>query len=135
MALDLSNLSIVDNSLVENGVWFEFADGAAFKLASVTTPAYRKYLREKKNPYEKAGIELKDKQEEEINLRGFAEHVLIDWRGLEENGKPLKYSPGAAYELLTKYDQITKFLLDKAVDMENYRVKQKEVATGKRKKS
>lgn len=86
-----------------DGVWVDIGKEARLKIARIGNPAYKETFRRLAKPYQRqirTGT-LSDEVAERILAQSLAESVLLDWEGLEENGKPLPYSKKAALDLLT----------------------------------
>ena len=92
----------IDPGKVETGVWKTLYEdetsGDKFEICVTKIPnrAYNQLLTRLQKPYQKlrrAGGEIPTKESEEITARAIAETVLLDWRGLTENGKAIAYDP------------------------------------------
>jgi hypothetical protein len=92
-----------DLDLEENGVWVDIGDGGMLLIARLGNPHHQAAIRRISKPH-KALIRNKTINEElsdELLLKAMAEAILLDWKGLEDDkGKTIKYSKGAAYDLL-----------------------------------
>lgn len=76
----------VDPDKAANGVWTEFAPGIRVLVARANNPAYQAKVRELSKPYQakiRAGTMDDDKMQQLIR-RAFAECVLLDWEGIDE---------------------------------------------------
>jgi len=92
-----------DLDLEENGVWVDLGDGGSILVARWDNPHYQKFVREALRPH-RAAIRkrtLSDEISDDVVLRAYANTILLDWKGLEDDkGKAIKYSIEAAYDLM-----------------------------------
>ncbi len=89
-----------------DGVWQELGEDAGVKVARLGNPeaqnAYRRIPRPMRRQIE-AGT-LANKQSLEFLSKFLADHILKDWRGFVDNGKPVpSYTPEEGKKYLTKY--------------------------------
>lgn len=84
----------------EEGVWIDFAEGIRLKIARARNIKYMEYLRDLVEPVR--GDIRHDKLEAEsfaeILLKVRAKTILLDWKNIEEAGKPVLYSVEKAEE-------------------------------------
>lgn len=82
---------------------FAWADGAEFLIAPAGNDAFRKKLEQLERPYKKRILRgtLDQEKRDEIFLTAFAGTVLLDWRGLTDNGQPYPFSEKNAVALMT----------------------------------
>jgi len=92
-----------DVNLIENGVWVLMDEGYEVKIRSSSSDAVRKMeqrqLERDKRFYRKGKmvpLEIREKNQTEL----LCEAVVLDWRGIEKNKKPLKWSVEGGYEIL-----------------------------------
>lgn len=120
----------VDPLAVEEGVWATYLGGSAFKLRRPGA-AYRQRLVElyresggtgdnKDDTSVEAGLKALD-----IYRRAAAEHLLVDWKGVSENGVEVPYSQERAYAILSnpRYMDFHDFVENFVNNRENYRAK------------
>lgn len=87
--------------------------------------------------------ELSDAEIIDVNARVMAKTILVGWEGLEEEGHaapevtgdpspdvPIEYSPGKAYEVLSKFRRLYKFVLKTARRIDEQRGRLEEDQTG-----
>lgn len=105
--MNISNYELAEDK--KDGTWFRF-DGAEFLIAYAHRPAfYRAHDRmSRKYP------EHKLKADPALRLRSgaelLAECILLDWRGVNENGKPIPYSKETAVKLLMKIEPLREWV-------------------------
>ena len=115
--MDIKKLEITAKE--ESGVWFQHGD-ARFLVCSVEKPAYKRLCAAKRRPYRKQILRgtVPDETMDKLATEAMAEHLLIGWEGVTENGKAVPYSKEKATEYLTKYpkfaDLISEFAFDQA---------------------
>lgn len=91
-----------DINKATNGVWVPLWDGRV-KIARADNKNYRKAFAEKLKPYrrEVQNKSLPDETLQRIVLECFAETILLDWEGFEEDDKPLPYSKEKVIEIMS----------------------------------
>lgn len=129
--LDLKSLR-VDPELATAGTWVKFS-GAEFLIArfnnraaenarAVLSLEFYTELAAKDGEVSEAD----EKAFRELQNRVMADHVLKDWKNVGLDGKELKFSPDAAYEILNDegYDDLRQFIQNEALKRENYITKE-----------
>jgi hypothetical protein len=100
--MDLGKLRL-DPKKSEEGVWCELDHETSVLIGRINSPHYRQTLREKMMPYvedirnDTYGQETQDK----VTAETIAAAVLLDWKGLKENGEEVPYSEEKAVEYLS----------------------------------
>lgn len=112
----------------QEGAWIELGDGAAILVARMGNPAYEKCLRRLRRPLQSAirAKTVTDDQILKIVIRASAEFILLDWRGMFEDGKPLAYSVDVAERILTEVKDFREMVYGFAADAEIYRQEETE---------
>ena len=117
MSFDLSSTYLNDDS-AENGVWVEFFEGARLRIASSENPKYRAALAKqaRANKIKLDGDPHPDtvRLTTQITCRAMADHILLDWEGIQVNGQEFPYSKQNALEALLKSPQLRDFVSDQA---------------------
>lgn len=111
-----------DERASNEGVWVPIGGGAELKVARSNNDAAVEYRDARMKPYrrqQQAGI-MDDAVEEEIIRDTIARHVLLDWRGMTDDGEEVPYSREEAEERL-KNDDFLVFVAGIAADRENFR--------------
>ena len=119
----------------EQGVWVEYAAGVEFRIARLNNPAYQKCLRKllKADGRRFRRRRPTDENAEKLTNRALAQHVLVDWRNLEdEDGSPIPYSVEKALEILSdpQYHDIRDFVVEVATDSDVFAAEEREDAEG-----
>lgn len=122
--MDINQLR-TDLSAEEQGVWVTYQGDVQFKLARIDNPRYTAKLAAAIKPHRKAirTDTMPDKDLLEITTAVLAETVVLDWKGIEEDGKPVKYSVEKAKEFLLdpSLKDVTEWICTFAKDAANYR--------------
>ena len=120
--MDLKKEFAFDETLSVEGVWVSIGDGADLLVARMNNPKYRKHLRRALLPYTRRGGTMSEKQNREVLVDATANCILLDWKGMSEDGKVLKYSVEEAKRLFFDYEDFFQLVIGLAADNENYRV-------------
>lgn len=126
MKTNLDELFSTSKEVEKNGIWFNIGDGLGFRIkrfggynSSEMKKAYAKFYK----PYAKLiekGL-LPEEKEKEINTQVWVESCLIDWRGVEIDGKEEKFSSEKAVELMVKLPELLDTLVDMSQDTSNFK--------------
>jgi len=104
MGMKLSSIAI-DSDKSENGIWKEVALGTGFEclIARHTNSRFRAELeRRLMDITRESSKEPTAKQYSDATLKAFCSHILLDWRGIEDDDdQPIPYSSEKAYEILS----------------------------------
>lgn len=108
----------------KKGVWIPIGEGAELLIARWGNPDMIKVSERLMEPAEirqafRHGA-LSEEKAQEINTEIMAEAILLNWRGLEENGKAIPYSKEKAIELLRIKD-FSGLVTQISKTQENYR--------------
>ena len=111
------------------GVWQEVGLGAELKIARAGNPKYTEYLRQLAKPY-RARLRRRDIPEdiaEAITIKALAKHVLLDWKGIEdEHGELIPYSVEKAENLLKEYPDFRELVAVLSDDMTLFQIESDE---------
>lgn len=115
-----------DRQKATEGGWIPFFEDLEFKIASAATNDYKKAIAKKTKPFVRK-IRAGTVDEQELNYVTapvIAKYLLLDWKGLTENGEEVPYSVEKATELLRNPDllDLRLFVLEEANTSENFRV-------------
>lgn len=130
--LDINSLA-VDPTLSEEGTWIEYL-GARFKIARANNrkaKALRSRLVLDNWDLLQADGEAADTKAREIDTKVIAHAVLLDWDGVADGEKPLKYTPelGEKYLSDPRFSDLYSFIEIASNNRANFREKaEKEVA-------
>jgi hypothetical protein len=112
--------------LEENGVWFDVSDGVGFlcrRFGGYNSEKVKKSLAKHYKPYAKQ-IELgtfpREKQLE-IMFRVFVESCVIDWKGVEIDGKQEPFSVEACVKLFCSLPDLGDTIVEHASKSDVFR--------------
>lgn len=121
--MDIRKLFGTNRRAEEAGVWVDLGQGARVKVARDTSPAYRKRLQDVIRPYRGAiaANALDDRQAHALFAEAAAGTLLLDWDGIEIDGKPVPFSVAAAEQLMEEVPDFYKTIKSFAEDAALYR--------------
>ena len=119
--MDLKKEFSFDEDLSNDGVWVSIGEDAKVLIARMNNERYRKGLRKAVLPYTRRGTSMTEAQNREVLARMTAKYILLDWKGITEDGQELKYSEEESYRLLTEYEDFFHLAVGIASDADNYR--------------
>ena len=105
MSFDLSTLK-TDVNLETDGVWVDYLGGSRLLVARNNNSKYRSFISMKYKQHRMVidrGGKEGDALAEKIQIEGIARHVLLDWEGVEVDGKPQKYTWELGQKALTEF--------------------------------
>lgn len=120
--MDLKKEFGTDKSLELEGVWQELGDGASVLVARAGNRNHAEELKRLTAPYRrqislgKLGAEVWEK----ISIESMASCVLLDWKGIKDDGKVVPYSQANALRLLTDYPDFRDMISALANEMSAY---------------
>jgi hypothetical protein len=120
--MDLNTLK-TDPKAEQEGVWVTIDDKTSLKIARINNERYKTETRRKLAPHKRAirNETLADSVMVPILGEVMADAILLDWRGMEENGQPLPYSRGKAAQVLTESPEFRNLVVELASDRELFR--------------
>jgi len=122
--MDINELK-VDATLETEGRWVPISDDAEILVARLYNPNFNRVLEAKRKPHGRRV--LKDvKLQERLFRETLAETVLLDWKGMTEGGKPIKYSKETALRFLTDVREFANIVTAAADDLENFQKDEEE---------
>lgn len=123
MSFDLNQLR-TDADAETQGVWTDaLVPKARFKIARLNNPDFQAAFAKAQKPYQDSGIEMPDSEKEEVVTNLTAEFILLDWEGIELDGKPLKYSVANAKMVLSTFKELRGKIVAFASSFANYKAK------------
>jgi len=121
-------------SLETDGVWHPVQDGFEIKIARIGNPNYNLAMQalsltSSGSSFGKDKTTISD--DELVSI--LASTVVVDWKGLTEQGKEVKYSVKKAKEILLdpRYQDLRRWVIRMASDATNYREEAINEAMGK----
>lgn len=105
------------------GVWEDFGGGCKVLIARIGNENYSKVFRRISKPYQNAirrGT-LGNEKAEDLLIQAMAESIVLDWKGMEEDGKPVKYSKEECMRVLKAYKDFRDEISERAGSMELFK--------------
>lgn len=128
MSLDIFAHYATDESLENDGAWFDLGGDAKVKVARSGNPRYAKKLTalyEKNKKVLDLGGDAADKLSNDMMVEVLAETILLDWKGLSFKKQELPYSVENSKMLLSVKD-FRRVIAGFSEDVEAYRVKEEQ---------
>jgi hypothetical protein len=128
MALDIFKQFATDDSLENNGTWFEIGGGASLLVARNGNRKYARIISKLVEQHRKVldlDDELSEKKNEEIMIEAMANALLLGWKNIEYKGEKLEYSVENAKKLLAIRD-FRSLVMRLSDDTNAYRLKEEE---------
>ena len=119
---DIKKLFGTDAKKEQEGVWYDIAEGLRMKIARIGNPNYQKRFQAISKPYRRSirrGT-LSDDIAEKLLVQCLSETIVLDWTGVEDEGKEIPYSVEASIALLTKYPELRGYINDIANELEGF---------------
>ncbi len=119
--MDIAKLRVSEQK-IEQGVWLDY-DGSEFLVASSRSHRYRRAVERAHRRYESTirRKALSSDESDRIMHAIHAETILLDWRGVTEDGKPVAYSKEACMRLLASVPEFYDWLVEVAANVEVFR--------------
>ena len=119
------NLPKVDIDQSEKGTWVDYDEKVSFLIARDGNKPYQNALK-KMYKFHKRAIEnstMSNEKADDLLCEIVSKHILLDWKGINSEGKPFLYTPENSYELLSTpdYFEIREWIALESKNMENYR--------------
>ena len=103
-----------DKDKEKDGVWEDLGDGCSVLVARYGNQsmvnAYRKYPRVFRQRLESGQVD--DDKSSNIMSKVMADTILLDWKGLKEDGKEVVYSKEECVRVLTEYPDIRTMIFE-----------------------
>ena len=123
--MDLKKSYGTNKVLESEGVWITVDATTKLKVARAGNQAYFNALQDlvKKAGYSQFQIskgKIPNEVMADIVLQAIGQSVLVDWEGVEDEGKAVKYSHDNAYALLKKYPDFADDVMSIANNVSNF---------------
>ena len=115
--MNINDLKIVEEKAA--GTWFEYGEGAAFLIASNERTAYQRAVTKATRKYPPHKVKNDPAIQTEIAVAAAAEALLLDFKGLDEDGKAMKNTLENRIKIL-KVPTLRNWIADKATDLSNF---------------
>jgi hypothetical protein len=126
MKTNLDTLFKTSDSMETTGIWMTVSEDVGFlvkRFGGYNTPKVKAATAKYYKPYARL-IEngtIAPEKEKEIMTKIFVESSLMDWKGIEIDGKPAPFSKEVATEFLLSLPELAESLLSYASDSKNYK--------------
>ena len=111
-----------DKDKEKNGVWEDLGDGCSVLVArygnQAMVNAYRKYPRVLRQRLESGQVD--DDKSSTIMAKVMADTILLDWKGLKEDGKEVAYSKEECVRVLIEYPDVRTMIFEIANEAQLY---------------
>ena len=115
-----------DETMESEGIWFQISDSIGFrikrfggsnslKVKASLAKYYKPFARQVENGT------MDPVKEKEIMTKVFVESCMIDWKGIEIDGKIVEYSIETAIQFFTNLPELMETLITYSQDSKNYR--------------
>jgi hypothetical protein len=132
--MDISKIKI-DTKAQNDGVTVELFPGVTVTVRSTATNEYRNALQRevrKQRRFIDANIPIPAEIMDGVVARLLAEHVIVGWSGLTEDGKPFAFTPENVAKIVSdpEYRQMRDMIADIAGENETFRRREVSDAKG-----
>lgn len=147
MPFDIANLKI-DSRAAQSGVWFDYATGQRvsdkgpfnserlyLRLARMNNPKFTEAYTKLLTSGARRARRISGENTDENMKQAVAEAVLIDWKNMLEDGKPIRYSTQTAIRLFNEAPDFFQDVISIAAQLEGYRQVSTEEISGNSPKS
>lgn len=128
------NIGVTDPKAELDGVWVDYPlnPDIKLKIARFMNAHHEKTLKRLRKPYTTYNKSPSDEQERKIFIESIAEAILLDWKGIEEDGKQIKYSKDEAVRIMSMDEarDFRDFIASVSAEMETFR-KERVAESGK----
>lgn len=126
--MDIFKKYATDATLEKEGVWVDIGEGARVRVARSDNPNFVKCLQSKAKPYrvQSRNRTLSDEVANKVLIETMAETILLDWDGIQKDGKTLPYSKENAVLLLTDLKDFRRIITELADESETFRKQEME---------
>ena len=90
-----------DEKLEEEGTWVDCGDGLELKVTRLFNDRFTRLMAAKRKPLGRR-VDRDPKLAQTILIEVMAECILLDWKGLKDGDKPIKFSKVTALDLMTR---------------------------------
>lgn len=125
MKTNLDTFFKMDEEVEKTGVWFNISDTVGFLIKPFrpSNPNVKRAMASYFKPYARQ-IEMgtmDPRDEREVMAKVFVNSSLVDWKGVEIDGKLTPFSKDVAVQFLTGLEPLFETLMTHAQDFKNYK--------------
>jgi hypothetical protein len=107
------------------GVWVDCGDDLEIKVTRMFNASFNRAIATKRKPHGRRfdrSLELQEK----VLIEVMADVVILDWKGLTDGGKAVKFSKSKALEFLTDSRDFRNLVSQIADDISNFQIETQE---------
>ncbi len=130
--MDFKKTFATNRTKEEEGVWFKGPEGSEYLVARQGNKSFNKLMAEVAKPHRKL-IEMGKADEElvtEITAEVVSRTILLDWRGVTDDGKAVPYSHAEAKKRLIDYPDFADMIAGFSKSMAAYQDQERAAASG-----
>lgn len=126
MKSNLDSLFKTDQAVEKTGVWFDISDKTGFLVRpfnannSAIKAAHARHFKPYAHQIERGTLAIE--KEREIYIKIFVGACLIDWKGIEIDGKETPFEKELAVKFLLGLPELFTALMKHAEDFSNYKI-------------
>lgn len=106
-----------------DGIWFVYAPGVEFRIASFQNRRMQKELVRRGKPMRR-GMQIRGVDEETVEpvmIEAMSVAVLLDWKGItDDDDQPVEYTPELGAEGMKEHRKLYLFVLQCSQDMQAF---------------
>lgn len=112
-----------DRAAEEEGVWIDLDDQTTVRVARSNSKRFAEALNKHRKPHRQAirSGTLPEETADAIVIGAIADAVLLDWKGLQEDGKEVPATLENRVRVLSQYPDFRNVVAELAADMANFR--------------
>jgi len=114
-----------DPKLEAEGVWVDIGIDTSIRVARLFNDRFTRTMAARRKPYGRA-IDRDPDLQQKILVEVMADCILLDWKGLTQDGKPMKFSKAQALELMTRSRDFRNLVTEAASDAANFQAEERE---------
>ena len=130
--MDFKKTFATNKSKEEQGVWVKGPEGSEYLIARQGNKAFNKLMAELAKPHRKL-IEIGKADEDlitDLTAEVVSRTILLDWKGVTDDGKPVPYSHAEAKKRLVEYADFADMIGGFSKSMALYQDEEKAAAAG-----
>jgi hypothetical protein len=115
----------------QQGVWVDLDETTKLKIARGGNKANRELVKKLLAPHKIAlrNDKLPEHIIEDVGCKAMAQTILLDWQGMQEDGKNLPYTPENAERLLKDYPDFRDQVAQLSGEISLFQIEQEEAKT------
>lgn len=129
--MDIKKQYGTSEKLENEGVWVPMGDGCQVKIARAGNKENRELIKRLVAPHKVAlrNNRLPEDTLDTLTIEAMATTILLDWKGMEEDGKPVPYTKENAVRLLTDYKDFRDQVSASSTEMALFQAEEAAAAT------